>query len=98
MDVLALVGLTVAAAQIVKEFIEKITGNPISTSLGTVIAIVTAIVEVAVAAVKTGAPLDFALILVLAQVIIGAVGAFKVAMQVAKKIGLSLRQPVSPKA
>ena len=76
MDVVALVALVIAITQVLKKFI------PISPDI---LAIVVSVGVVAFKAVETSTPLTFALIPLLIQVIVGAIGAFKVAVQVAKK-------------
>lgn len=79
MDVAGLVAATVAAAQIVKKMIEKATGHAVSTIVGTVIACVVGTVVVAFKAIEVGVPFDATLLILWIQVLILAVGGFKVA-------------------
>ncbi len=73
MDVLALVAMVVAITQVVKQVV-KIDPN--------IIAVVVSVLVVAYKVIETGTPLTLGLVVILGQVIIGAIGAFKVAKQV----------------
>jgi len=73
MDVLALIALVVAITQVVKTIIPV---NP------DIIAVVVSVLVVAYKVIETGTPWTIALIVVLFQVIAGAIGSFKVAKQV----------------
>ena len=73
MDIVALIALVVAITQVVKQVI-KIDPN--------IIAVAVSVLIVAYRAVATGTPFTFALIVILIQVVIGAIGSFKVAKQV----------------
>jgi hypothetical protein len=73
MDILALIALVVAITQVVKTIIPV---NP------DIIAVVVSVLVVAYKVIETGTPWTIALIVVLFQVIAGAIGSFKVAKQV----------------
>jgi tetrahydromethanopterin S-methyltransferase subunit E len=73
MDIVALIALVVAITQVLKQVI-KIDPN--------IIAVAVSILVVAYEAVASGTPFTFALIVILVQVVIGAIGSFKVAKQV----------------
>jgi hypothetical protein len=73
MDILALIALVVAITQVVKTIIPV---NP------DIIAVVVSVLVVAYKTIETGTPWTIALIVVLFQVIAGAIGSFKVAKQV----------------
>jgi hypothetical protein len=73
MDVLALIALVVAVTQVIKTIIPV---NP------DIIAVVVSVLVVAYKVIETGTPWTIALIVVLFQVIAGAIGSFKVAKQV----------------
>jgi tetrahydromethanopterin S-methyltransferase subunit E len=73
MDIIALIALVVAITQVVKQVI-KIDPN--------IIAVFVSVLVVAYKAVATGTPFTFALIVILVQVVLGAIGSFKVAKQV----------------
>lgn len=73
MDIIALIALVVAITQVLKQVI-KIDPN--------IIAVLVSFLVVAYKAVATGTPFTFALIVILVQVVIGAIGSFKVAKQV----------------
>ena len=72
MEIAALVALTIAITQVIKSVL------PINAN---VIAVVVAIGVVAYKAVATGTPFTFALLMIAVQVIVGAIGAFKVGQQ-----------------
>lgn len=72
MDIVALVALVVAVTQVLKGVI------PINANI---IAVVLSIGVVAYKALAAGTPFTFALALIFIQVIVGAVGAFKVGQQ-----------------
>ncbi len=73
MDIVALIALVVAITQVVKQVI-KIDPN--------IIAVAVSVLVVAYKAVATGTPFTFALIVILIQVVFGAIGSFKVAKQI----------------
>jgi hypothetical protein len=74
MDIIAMVAIVVAATQVIKQIFTKIDPN--------IIAVAVSILVVVYKTIETGTPWTFALIVTLVQVIIGAVGSFKVAKQV----------------
>lgn len=73
MEIAALVALTIAITQVIKSVLKMVSPN--------VIAVVVAIGVVAYKAVATGMPFTFPLLMVAVQVIVGAIGAFKVGQQ-----------------
>jgi hypothetical protein len=73
MDIVAMVAIVVAVVQVLKQVV-RIDPN--------IIALVVSVLVVAYKALETNTPFTFALIVVLVQVVIGAVGSFKVAKQI----------------
>mgnify|MGYP001162007591 FL=1 len=73
MDIVALVALVVTITQVVKQVI-RVDPN--------IIAVVVSVLVVAYKAVESGTPITIGLLVVLVQVIFGAIGSFKVAKQV----------------
>jgi hypothetical protein len=76
MDVLVMVGLVVTITQVIKGLITTISPN--------VIAVVVSVLVLAYKVLETGTPWTLNLVLILVQVIMGAIGSFKVAQQVLK--------------
>lgn len=76
MDIVALIAIVISVTQVLKGVI-KIDPN--------IIAGVVSLLVVAYKALETNTPFTAALIVVLVQVFIGAIGSFKVASQLAEK-------------
>jgi len=73
MDIVAMVAMVVAITQVVKKLI------PVDPNI---IAVVVSVLVVGYKALESGTAITFGLVVVLVQVVIGAIGSFKVAKQV----------------
>ena len=74
MDIVALVAITVAITQVVKGLLTSVSPNIIAGAV--------TLLVVAYKVVESGTPITIALVVIIVQVYLGAIGSFKVAQQV----------------
>lgn len=77
LDVAAMIAFVLASTEIVKKFIEGQTGHSISKLAANAIAILLSFFTVVYNAMKSGSKWDLALLIVFVQVVVGAIGGFK---------------------
>lgn len=86
MDVVALVALIVGATQVIKKALEAWLKHDLQPVFGTILAIVVSLFVVAFKALQTGTPFNSALLVLWINVVIVAIGGFKVAKGLAETV------------